>query len=67
MIIGIPSEIKVQEHRVSIIPSSVGELTRRGHRVIVQKGAGIGASYPDELYTAVGGEIVNTPEILPKA
>jgi len=60
MIIGIPSEIKVQEHRVSMIPSSVGELTRRGHRVIVQKGAGIGASYPDELYTAGGAEIVDT-------
>jgi len=62
MIIGIPSEIKAQEHRVSMIPSSVGELTRRGHRVLVQKGAGIGASYPDELYTALGGEIVDTAE-----
>ncbi len=62
MIIGIPSEIKVQEHRVSMIPSSVGELTRRGHRVLVQKGAGIGASYPDDLYVAVGAEIVDSAE-----
>lgn len=62
MTIGIPSEIKAQEHRVSMIPSSVAELTRRGHRVIVQKGAGIGASYPDELYTAAGAEIVDTAE-----
>lgn len=45
-----------------MIPSSVGELTRRGHRVLVQKGAGIGASYPDELYTALGAEIVDTAE-----
>ncbi|QQL45127.1 alanine dehydrogenase [Sulfuriroseicoccus oceanibius] len=58
MIIGIPTEIKAQEHRVSMIPASVGELTRRGHRVLVQKGAGLGASYPDELYVAAGAEIV---------
>lgn len=62
MIIGIPSEIKAQEHRVSMIPSSVGELTRRGHRILIQKGAGTGASYPDESYIAQGAEIVSTPE-----
>lgn len=62
MIIGIPKEIKNQEHRVSMIPSSVAELVRRGHRVLVQKNAGSGASYPDELYSAVGGEIVDTAQ-----
>lgn len=45
-----------------MIPSSVGELTRRGHRVLVQKNAGLGASYPDELYIAQGAEIVDTAE-----
>lgn len=62
MTIGIPQEIKIQEHRVSMIPSSVGELTRRGHRVLVQKNAGLGASYPDESYIAQGAEIMDTAE-----
>ncbi|BDS05056.1 alanine dehydrogenase [Oceaniferula spumae] len=62
MTIGIPKEIKNQEHRVSMIPSSVGELVRRGHRVVVQKNAGAGASYPDELYSAVGAEVLETAE-----
>ena len=58
MIIGIPSEIKAQENRVSMIPSSVRELSARGHRVIMQSGAGLGASYSDELYAAAGAELV---------
>ncbi|NWK56025.1 alanine dehydrogenase [Verrucomicrobiaceae bacterium N1E253] len=62
MTVGIPKEIKTQEHRVSMIPSSVGELTRRGHRVLVQTQAGAGASYPDESYLAQGAEIVGTAE-----
>jgi len=48
MIIGIPKEIKNQEHRVAMIPSSAGELIRRGHRVLVEKNAGAGSSYPDD-------------------
>lgn len=62
MIIGIPSEIKAQENRVSMIPSLVKDLTGRGHRVLVQSGAGLGASYTDDLYTAAGGEIAPTAE-----
>jgi len=58
MNIGIPTEIKAQENRVSMIPGSVAELVKRGHRVLVQRGAGDGASYPDEQYQAVGAEIV---------
>lgn len=58
MNIGIPTEIKAQENRVSMIPGSVAELVKRGHRVLVQKGAGDGASYFDEQYVAAGAEIV---------
>ena len=58
MNIGIPKEIKAQENRVSMIPSSVAELVKCGHRVIVQTGAGEGASYTDEQYKAVGAELV---------
>lgn len=60
MKVGVPKETKNQEHRVSMIPSSVGELTRRGHRVLVQRGAGEGASYPDESYIAQGATIADT-------
>ena len=45
-----------------MIPSSVGELTQRGHRVLVQKDAGADSSYPDESYTAQGAEIIETAE-----
>ena len=58
MNIGIPKEIKAQESRVSMIPSSAGDLVKRGHRVFVQAGAGAGASYPDETYLAAGAEIL---------
>ena len=57
MNIGIPKEIKAQENRVSVIPVSVSELVKRGHRVIVETGAGVGASYTDEQYLAAGAEI----------
>jgi alanine dehydrogenase len=58
MNIGIPKEIKAQEHRVSMIPTSAGELVKRGHRVFVQAGAGTGSSYSDAQYLAAGAEIV---------
>jgi alanine dehydrogenase len=48
MNVGIPKEIKAQENRVSMVPGSVAELVKRGHRVIVQSGAGEGASYCDD-------------------
>ena len=58
MIIGIPKECKAQENRVSMIPGSVMELVKRGHRVLLERGAGVGASYSDEQYVAHGAEIV---------
>jgi len=57
MNIGIPKEIKAQENRVSVIPGSVSELVKRGHRVIVQTCAGEGASYTDGQYLNAGAEI----------
>ena len=56
MNIGVPKEIKAQENRVSMIPGSVAELVKRGHRVWVQRGAGEGASYTDAQYEAAGAE-----------
>jgi alanine dehydrogenase len=59
MNIGVPSEIKAQENRVSMIPGSVAELVKRGHQVWVQRGAGEGASYPDSLYEAAGAHMAD--------
>jgi alanine dehydrogenase len=58
MIIGVPSETKAQENRVGMIPGSVAEHVKRGHRVLVETGAGRGASYEDSQYLKVGAEIV---------
>jgi alanine dehydrogenase len=60
MIIGVPKEIKPQEHRVGLIPSTASTLTRRGHTVLVQKNAGVGSGYPDEAYVAAGAQIMDT-------
>jgi len=58
MNIGIPKEIKAQEHRVSMIPGSVADLVKHGHRVFVEAGAGTGSSYSDDHYRAMGAEIL---------
>ncbi|HSV62082.1 MAG TPA: alanine dehydrogenase, partial [Chthoniobacterales bacterium] len=60
MIIGVPKEIKAQEHRVGLIPSTATTLTRKGHSVLVQKGAGIGSGYPDQAYIDAGAQIIDT-------
>ena len=58
MRIGVPREIKNHEYRVGLVPSAVAELVRRGHTVLIENGAGIGAGLEDKEYEAAGGEIV---------
>ncbi|WP_413673132.1 alanine dehydrogenase [Massilia cellulosiltytica] len=58
MLIGVPKEIKNNEFRVGLTPPSVHELVARGHRVIVQTGAGAGIGLTDEQYTAAGATLV---------
>jgi alanine dehydrogenase len=58
MLIGVPKEIKDSEYRVGLVPSTVRELTRNGHHVIVETSAGLGAGIGDGDYRAVGAEIV---------
>ena len=58
MLIGLPKEIKDNENRVGMTPGAVKALTRRGHRVLVQSGAGEGSSLADEEYLSAGAEIV---------
>jgi alanine dehydrogenase len=59
MIIGVPKEIKEQEQRVALLPSAAGQLVRREHSVLVEKGAGVGSGYRDEEYVKAGVEIVD--------
>ncbi len=58
MKIGVPSEIKTQEYRVGLTPESVAELTRAGHTVYVQAGAGLGSGATDAAYSKAGGNIL---------
>ena len=62
MIIGIPKEIKNNEFRVGMTPSGVNSFIRNGHTVYVEKGAGLGSGFSDELFTSVGAEICNSIE-----
>ncbi len=55
MKVGVPKEIKEQEHRVAVLPSVVYQLTRLGHMVFVETGAGLGSGFPDEEYAQAGG------------
>jgi alanine dehydrogenase len=58
MIVGVPKEIKTHEYRVAMIPVGVEELTRAGHAVLIQAGAGQGSGISDEQYSINGAEIV---------
>ncbi len=60
MIVGVPKEIKNNEFRVGLTPGSVREFVHHGHSVIVERSAGVGSSFADEEYEAVGAEIVET-------
>ena len=57
MNVGVPTEIKTDEHRVALTPAGARELTQRGHRVLVQQGAGLGSGHPDDAYRVQGAEI----------
>jgi alanine dehydrogenase len=56
--IGIPKETTMQENRVALVPGSVATLTARGHRVVIESGAGEKSFYKDHEYSEAGAEIV---------
>jgi alanine dehydrogenase len=62
VIVGVPKEIKAQEHRVALTPAGAHALGSKGHRVLVQQGAGVGAGFADADYTAAGAELVPAAE-----
>jgi alanine dehydrogenase len=60
MNIGVPKEIKEQEYRVAMLPSGVYQLIKRGHYVVVERGAGSGSGYPDAEYESAGALMVDS-------
>ncbi|MCG8641669.1 MAG: alanine dehydrogenase [Desulfobacterales bacterium] len=61
MIVGILKEIKVAEKRVSMTPGGVITMVQNGHKVLVEKNAGVGAGYQDSDYVEAGATIADTP------
>jgi alanine dehydrogenase len=59
MIIGLPREIKDQEYRVALLPSAAYQLVKRGHTVLVERRAGIGAGFSDADYEQAGASLVD--------
>ena len=58
MLVGVPREIKDNEYRVGIVPSTVRELADKGHQVVIETHAGAGAGFVDADYQSAGAEIV---------
>ena len=58
MLIGVPREVKPQEHRVGLVPASVRELVHHGHQIVVERGAGAGIGFDDAAYIAAGARIL---------
>ncbi|MDT5123460.1 MAG: alanine dehydrogenase [Acidobacteriota bacterium] len=62
MIIGLPKEIKDNEYRVGLTPAGVRALTDAKHHVLVEKDAGAGSGFEDELYERAGATILDSPD-----
>jgi alanine dehydrogenase len=62
MLVGVPKEIKDNEFRVGLTPGSVAELIHHGHKVLIERSAGVVAGLADEEYVAAGATLVDKPE-----
>lgn len=61
MRIGVPKETAPGERRVALVPEAVKRLVDKGHEVLVERGAGAEASFPDEAYEEAGATLVDDP------
>ena len=61
MIVGIPKEIKTEEHRVAMTPAGVEVMKHSGHTVLVEENAGMDSGFNNSDYASVGAEIINDP------
>jgi len=59
---GVPKEVKNREYRVAITPIGVHELVAHGHEVVIEQGAGLGSTIPDDEYVAAGATMLPDPE-----
>jgi alanine dehydrogenase len=59
VIVGVPKEIKNRENRVGILPTGVRALVAAGHKVLVQRNAGLGSGITNEAYEAAGARLVD--------
>src|SRR6476469_4460132 len=65
LFIGIPKETSYQERRICLTPDAVNSLTSHGHRVMIEAGAGLHASYCDQEYSEAGAEVTaDTKKVL---
>ena len=60
MIVGLLKEIKPSENRVALLPAGVELFVAHGHKVVVEKNAGLGSGFPDEMYRKAGAKIIST-------
>lgn len=67
MIIGVPQEAKDQEYRVAITPAGVDMLKSRGHRVLLESGAGAGSGIDDAAYERTGAELTDAATLYSQA
>jgi alanine dehydrogenase len=67
VIVGAPKEIKPGEQRVALTPAGVRALVERGHRVLVEAGAGAGSGIRDDEYASVGATLTAPGELWAKA
>ncbi len=67
MIIGVPKEIKTEEFRVGLTPAGARELSRDGHRVVIETGAGEGSGFSDEEYRKAGAAVAAREEVFRRA
>ncbi|MBN2196050.1 MAG: alanine dehydrogenase [Polyangiaceae bacterium] len=63
MIVGVPRETKQHEYRVGMLPAGVESLTRAGHRVLVEQGAGLGSGIADAEYATAGAALTDPSAI----
>ncbi len=62
MRVGVPKEIKANEHRIGLTPSAAREYVAHGHEVLIEKGAGLGAGFSDEVFVRAGARIVENAD-----
>ncbi|MFZ7128238.1 MAG: alanine dehydrogenase [Desulfobacterales bacterium] len=64
MIVGVLKEIKSEENRVSMTPAGVEMMVLKGHRILVERSAGRGSGFTDEMYARAGAELVDAPDAI---